>query len=198
MEQEIYQRFKDLIYRESGINLGADKKELLHNRVQKRLRKLGIKDPKEYLQIVETDLNGEELVELLDVISTNLTFFFREPQHFDLYTRLLREWYSAGQRSFRIWCAASSTGEEPYTLAFLANEAMDLRQVDFKILATDISTRVLKKAIKGTYEPKQFEKMPAHFVSKYFSEVKDGNENVLQISPNIQSLVTFKRLNLID
>ncbi len=198
MEQELYLRFKDLIYRESGINLGSDKKELLNNRVQKRLRKLGIKEPGQYLKMVETDLSGEELVELLDVVSTNLTFFYREPQHFELYTRLLKEWYAAGKRSFRIWCAASSSGEEPYTLAFLAQESIDLKQADLKILATDISTRVLRKAIEGIYELKQFEKMPPSLFSTYFKKANDGENSHYQVIPEIKRLVSFKRLNLIE
>ncbi len=143
MQHEIFQAFRDLIYKESGISLKADKMQLLSARIQKRLRELGLPDAKGYLEIIESDASGAELVSLLDAISTNVTYFFREPAHFDFLNEQFRLWNDQGKKRARIWCAASSSGQEPYTIAMCMRENLDLSRTNCKLLATDLCTKVL-------------------------------------------------------
>ena len=197
MEAKIFEELREIIYRESGINLSEEKKQMLMNRLNKRLRKLGLKEPRQYLDIIETDASGEELLQLIDVVSTNVTYFFRESEHFDyLKSEVFAAYKKQGRDKVRIWCAASSTGEEPYTLAMLGSESFSGVRADVKVLATDISTRVLNHAVRGLYQPKQFEKMPQDVVEKYFSAYQDEDETFWKVDPAIASMVTFKRLNL--
>src|SRR5690349_11738643 len=143
MDKKTFDSFRDFIYQASGISLGANKEALVCARVGKRMRAVGIGDYKGYLDYVMRDQSGAEVVQLLDAVSTNVTNFFREPEHFDFVQTAMQRWIGAGQRRFRFWSAASSTGEEPYTLAMTLLETTGTQTLDLKILATDISTRVL-------------------------------------------------------
>ena len=118
LDPRTFNRFAQLVYARCGIVLTEKKEALVQARVGKRMRQLGMKDFADYFRLVEADANGDETVHLLDVISTNVTSFYREARHFEVLTELLRKWEQAGQTTFRIWCAAASTGEEPYTIAF--------------------------------------------------------------------------------
>lgn len=140
---EEYQRFHRLIYDKSGISLGDRKQSLVKSRLSKRLRDLQLSTFSEYYDLVLSDPNGEEFTRLLDLISTNKTDFLREPKHFDfLRDRILPE--LAEEKRIRIWSSACSTGEEPYTIAMtLFEHTQNPDQWDFKILASDLSTRVL-------------------------------------------------------
>ena len=197
MEHNTFQRFRDIIYQESGISLGDEKASLVMNRISKRLCALGIPTEKQYLEVIESNLDGEELMELIDCISTNVTYFYREQQHFVFFDSLLKEWKLQHKKSARIWCAASSSGEEPYSIAMCVAEVFGLGRMDCKILATDICTRVLKKAVRGRFDPKQLRDLPQAWCTKYFSSVDDVNDvDALQIDPQLQKLVTFRKLNL--
>ena len=147
-----FERFRTLIYSESGISLSDQKKSLLASRLSKRLRDLGLSTFSEYYDQVMADGTREEFTRMLDLISTNKTDFFREPKHFDfLRERIIPEQQSA--KRLRIWSSACSTGEEPYTIAMTLLEAVQYpAQWDFKILASDLSTRVLAKAAAGVYD----------------------------------------------
>jgi chemotaxis protein methyltransferase CheR len=117
---------------------------------------------------VQNDGSQAELSSLLDAISTNVTYFYREPDHFETLRSIAQQWENNGQRRLRVWCAASSTGEEPYTIALtLAETISDLR--DVKILATDISTSVLETARKREYDARKLEKITKQRVDKYFT-----------------------------
>src|SRR6056297_2998606 len=158
LDRQTFKQFAELIYNEAGIHLADHKQALVSARLGKRMRALKINDFDEYYSYVQNDRSQAELSQLLDAISTNVTFFYREADHFDILSRIVREWAGAGQTRFRLWCAAASTGEEPYTIALtLAESLKDLR--DVKILATDISTSVLNTAKKGEYEGKKLEKI---------------------------------------
>ncbi|MCB0317544.1 MAG: protein-glutamate O-methyltransferase CheR [Bdellovibrionales bacterium] len=196
MEQKIFEYFRDLIYRESGITLSDQKRVLLANRIQKRLRKLNLQSDTEYLKIIELDVEGEELVHLIDAISTNHTFFFREIEHFKLIEKVFTEWKQAKKRKARIWCAASSSGEEPYSIAMIANEKLDLQVTDFKMLATDICTTVLRKAIQGNYRPSQLKDVPPELIRKYFHRIEIDEEDAVQVSSALKKLILYKKLNL--
>lgn len=196
IDARTFRQFAEIIYSRSGIVINDQKKALLQARLMKRLRKLGLTTFKEYLHYVTNDSAGDELVALLDVISTNVTHFFREPEHFRLLHRMLHELEARGQKRIRIWCAASSTGEEPYSIAMTVREA--LRDVsDTKILATDICTTVLQTARQGRYSAEKTEKLDHSLRSRYFTATTDGTEQVWQANSSIQSLIHFARLNLV-
>jgi chemotaxis protein methyltransferase CheR len=193
MQEAIFQAFRDLIYKESGISLKADKMQLLSARTQKRLRELGLRDAEGYLEIIESDVSGAELVSLLDSISTNVTYFFREPAHFDFLNEQFRLWNEQGKTRARIWCAASSSGQEPYTIAMCMREHLDLSRTNCKLMATDLCTKVLQSAISGVYPEAELAKVPANLTKRYFE--KEGTE--WRASDLLTSLVTFRKLNLV-
>lgn len=194
MEQKLFEEFRDLIYEESGIVLKEGKESLVEARVGKRLRELGLPNHHEYLDYVKRDKSGQEIVMLLDVISTNVTHFFREKEHFSFMKQILELWKERGQKKFRIWCAASSTGEEPYTLAMTALSVLGSSEFDLRILATDISTRVLEKAKMGSYEMKYLNDIPTEYRLEFIKNKGD----YFEFSPHVKSVVTFARLNLSD
>jgi chemotaxis protein methyltransferase CheR len=197
LDQKTYLRFCELIYEKAGIKLGPGKQSLVSARLGKRMRKLGIRSFPDYLAFVDGDTAGDELVELLDAISTNTTHFFREEVHFARLKSLLMGWASEGQSRFRIWCAASSTGEEPYTIAMTVSEALgDTR--DVKILATDLSGKVLRIARQGVYTRHQVEKIPAGLLAKYFTKVQSvaADETHFRANDALRKLLTFGHLNL--
>lgn len=192
MDQEVFDELRRIVEEESGIHLTEEKKPLLFNRLSKRLRALNLKDEREYLRIIQTDASAAELISLIDVVSTNVTYFYREPEHFIHYAETLKRFKSEGRRKVRVWCAASSSGEEPYMLAMLAWRYFDLNKDDFKILASDISTPVLKKALRGIYSTKQLEKLPPEF----FEFFHKGDADTYEVVEKIKKSVMFRRLNL--
>ncbi|MCC6220335.1 MAG: protein-glutamate O-methyltransferase CheR [Deltaproteobacteria bacterium] len=197
MKESVFNNFKDLIAKESGIALTSEKKALLTTRIGKRLRKLGLNDAEEYLNIIQTDRSGAELERLIDAISTNVTHFFREISHFHFLENLLSEWRMQGKRKARVWCAASSTGEEPYSIAMTAAEVLDLNSFNFKLLASDICIDVLQKASLGVYETSRLKDVPQQMKSAYFSVHSNSHgEKLYKVKPHIRNLVTFKRINL--
>lgn len=196
MDRKTFDALRDLVYRHCGIALSDQKESLVSARIAKRLRALGLNDYKEYLNLVENDASGEETVQMLDAISTNVTSFYREPDHFKFLTEAMTRWQNEGQTRFRIWCAASSTGEEPYTLSMTLSETPRASACDMKILATDISTRVLGLASAGVYGEKHIQGVPNALRDKYF-ERKSGSSGVTYTAkPSIRSRLVFRRLNL--
>jgi chemotaxis protein methyltransferase CheR len=188
--------FRDLVYERSGISLGEGKETLVSARLGKRMRALGIKSHREYLDYALAHEDDGEVVYLLNAISTNFTSFFREPAHFDMLRALLQQWLGTGQQRLRLWCAASSTGEEPYTLAMLVREAIGSRPVDARILATDISTRVLEVAVKGEYDAERLEPVPLSLRTRYFDDFQAEGETRYRARDVLKQLLVFRRLNL--
>jgi chemotaxis protein methyltransferase CheR len=195
MDPQTFSRLREIVYQRSGISLSSDKETLLRSRLQKRLRTLGLSNESQYLQIVETDLDGAELLQLIDAVATNTTYFWREPEHFTVFGEYLSELKGRGQRRFRIWCAASSSGEEPYTLAMEVHQR--LGGLDAKILATDISNKILLQAQEGIYSSESINNLPAD-KRRCFQRIKFGEEDRWKILPAIQGLVTFRKLNLVE
>jgi len=198
-----FELFRRLIYDSCGISLTSSKKELVKARLSKRLTKAGIDTFKDYYKYVtKTDKTGKELIHLIDSISTNKTDFFREKKHFDLLnTSLLPSIISsktkAGIKKLRIWCAASSSGEEPYTLAMTVfNHLKPNNGWDVKILATDISTRILQKAINGIYRKELLNDIPPGTISAHFSRVLYENTNCYRVKDHLRDIITFRRFNL--
>ena len=196
MELRTFEKFRTLIYEKCGITLGDQKVALVSARIAKRMRALDIDTPESYYDSVMHDKSGAELVQLIDAISTNFTSFFREPVHFELLSSLLKTWSGKGQHRFRIWCAAASTGEEPYTLAMTLRESIGNLGVDARILATDISTRVLQKCREGVYDAQRVSTMSVDLRKKYFDEVNDNGEVKYEAKDTLRSLLVFRRLNL--
>lgn len=196
MEQRIFKKFVKIVYEKSGIALGPSKQSLVSARVAKRLRILGIPDYKSYLKYLSTDETGEEIVNFLDVISTNVTSFFREPDHFVFLKDAVTKLFKGGQNHFRIWCAACSSGEEPYTLAMVLHECIDCSRANIKILCTDISTQVLEIARKGIYKAEKLENVPEHMIRKYFIKRNDDEKVYYEASNQLKNILTFQRLNL--
>ncbi|MBK8012252.1 MAG: methyltransferase domain-containing protein [Deltaproteobacteria bacterium] len=197
MEQAQFQRFCEIAHQRAGIRLGKGKEALVAVRVGRRVRALGLADAKAYLAYLEADKTGEELVSFLDVISTNHTYFYREPEHFDVLATFIKDAVKGGQRRFRLWCAASSSGEEPYTIAVTLCEAMGPTKCDVRLLATDISTDVLTKAQNGLYNEERVSKIPRAIVAKYFEKCRLANgEPGYRASEVLRRMVVFKRLNL--
>ena len=142
-----YQEIRDLVYRKAGITLGDSRQALVQARLTKRLRALDLEEFTDYIEFLRADESGEEIVQLLDVIATNFTSFFREDRHFQLLSEIVRKAVKDKAKKFRLWCAAASTGEEPYTIAMILREALpNPEDWDIEILATDASSEALGKA----------------------------------------------------
>ncbi len=192
MEQRIFEVLRKLIYEKSGITLGDNKVALVTARVGKRLRALKLETHEAYLEVLQKDESGDELVSLLDAISTNVTSFFREADHFEFVGKVFSEWVESGQQRFRFWSAACSSGEEPYSLAMKLLETADIRQLDVKILGTDISTKVLAHCLQGVYDEARLETVPRQLLAKYFEKQGD----LWKVRPQLQNMTVFRRLNL--
>ncbi|OFZ82015.1 MAG: hypothetical protein A2583_01390 [Bdellovibrionales bacterium RIFOXYD1_FULL_53_11] len=193
MDKLTFKRLSELVYRRSGIVLREGKEALLLARVGKRMRVLGLESPEDYLHFVSDDRNSPELVHLVDVVSTNVTHFFRESAHFTLFHQLLNHWQLQKQGRFAIWSAACSTGQEPYSIAMTADDALAGTGAAFKILATDISTNVLGRASDGIYEKDEVAGVPPDFLHKYFEKLQDGRYRAVAF---LRSFITFSRINL--
>jgi chemotaxis protein methyltransferase CheR len=194
MDASTFHRLCSIAYEKAGITLGPTKEALVAARVAKRLRALGLASEEQYLARLEHDHSGEETVQFLDVISTNHTAFFREPDHFDLLRKLVGDWHREGLRRLRIWSAASSTGEEPYSIAFTLSDMPEASDTDWKILATDISTRVLKKAEAGCFSPERLATLSQTAQKRYFEKIGKSDERVVRQA--IRDKIAFRRLNL--
>ncbi len=195
-----FRRFSVLVYEKSGINLHEGKKELVQARLAKRLRKGNFKDFKNYYRFVAEDESGNELVRMLDAISTNQTSFFREKKHFDFLKETVFPSYvveKRNSRKLRFWSAGCSSGEEPYSLAIWLLEYFNENlPFDVKILATDISTKVLALAQRGVYTSKRLANMPILFPGKYFQRGYGSQDGHVRVKQSLRELIEFKRFNL--
>lgn len=194
---------RDLVKVRCGINLGQGKKELVKARLARRLRELGLHDFDRYITLVRNDASGAELTTMLDAISTNLTSFFREIEHFEyLAEEVIPELVSgsAGDgKRLRIWSAGCSSGEEAYSIAITLCEGIPaVESWDVKILATDISTRVLAKAARGIYDAERLKTVAGQLQSKYFAKCQSNPDGLWQIRPALRSMVHVAQLNLMD
>lgn len=191
--------FRNYVYEKVGISLSEQKTTLIKGRLSKRLNQLGLGSFKEYYDHLVTDTSGEELTFFVSAISTNVTSFFREAAQWswlESYMPSLKE--TKKDKKIRIWSAGCSSGEEPYTiLMFLQENLEDFNEWDIKILATDISSKVLKKAISGSYEDKQIEQLPKNIVMRSFDKINEGNDIKYRVKPFLKEKVIFRSYNLI-
>ena len=197
--------FSNLIQSRCGIKMPDVKKTMLESRLRKRLRHLGLRSFREYWNYLETP-NGktDELISMIDVVTTNKTDFFREPAHFEhLYSKsvpaLIQRFGAGTERELKIWSAGCSSGEEPYTLAMILSDySRNEEKLSFSILGTDISTQVLEKARRAVYAEEKVEPVPAVMKKRYLLRSKDTHKKVVRIVPQLRSLVDYGRLNFLD
>ena len=206
MRQREFERFSALIYDEAGIKIPPAKKTMLEARLQKRLKALGMHCFEEYADFVfSPEGQRQEMVQLVDVVTTNKTDFFREPQHFDFLVRTVLPNLNSVREGvllsapFKIWSAGCSTGEEPYTMAMVLSEyARTNPGFRFSITASDICTKVLKTAKAAVYPEDRVDTIALALKQKYLLRSKDKNKGLIRICSELRNLVQFHRINLMD
>lgn len=198
-----YTRLCRLIYQETGITLGTGKQIMLEGRIRRRLKALAIESYREYCTFLFSERGlSQELVHLIDAVTTNKTDFFREPRHFEfLVSRALPE-HLAGtgsRRPFLLWSAGCSSGEEPYTLAMVLSQyGLTHPGFSFRILATDVSMTVLNKAALGVYSTDSIRPVPQALKLQYLMRGREENAARVRIVPELRRLIEFRRLNFMD
>ncbi|MEI7456831.1 MAG: CheR family methyltransferase [Nitrosomonadales bacterium] len=190
-----FQRVCKLIYDHAGISLSASKQELVYSRLSRRLRATGIKTFAEYLKLLEQN-DVAEWEAFANSLTTNLTSFFREHHHFPLLAEQLKKIGTA--HPIVIWCSASSTGEEPYSIAMTAIDAFNSFTPPVKIIATDLDTNVLDTARRGVYALDRVEKMSDAQIKRFFFKGTGAQEGFVKVRPELQNMITFRKLNLLD
>jgi len=189
------------IYDYSGIKMPITKITMLEGRLRRRLRATGIATLDAYCDYLfkQNGLSTESTY-LIDAVTTNKTDFFREPKHFEYVERVvLPEMLAAGHRNLRVWSSACSTGAEPYTIAMILQEFANAnREVDYRILATDLSTDVLEAAKRGVYPRDMIAPVPKSIQQKYVMVARERGRTDVRISPRLRAKVGFARLNLMD
>lgn len=191
-----FQRISRILQSMVGICIKPGKEILVRSRLSSRLRGLGMRDFDQYLAHVESPGAQAELETMIDLLTTNKTSFFREHQHFDfLKHQVLPE--LAGKRRVRFWSAGCSTGQEPYTLAMVLHESLpDLQGRDIRILATDLSARVLAVAKRATYDEETCSDIESGLLHRYFSRVDDAPGPGYLVKEPLRRMVQLAQLNL--
>jgi chemotaxis protein methyltransferase CheR len=192
-----FRQIADLAYQRFGLDLKRGKEALVAARLGKKLRQLGFHSFADYHQHVLADKTGDRLVELIDALTTNHTSFLRERAHFDFLIRAANEEFHeiAG---LRVWSAACSSGEEPYSIAMCLTEALRQTRRQFQIRATDISTRVLATAQRGVYPAARFDDVPDAWRRAYLLRGKAESQGFYKVKPELAERIQFERLNLIE
>lgn len=200
-----FRKLGEYIHSRYGIKMPPVKKTMLEARLQKRLRDLGMSSFSEYSKYVfSPEGEKEELFNMVDMVTTNKTDFFREPQHFTYLTEsalptVEQEWGGGIRRTLKIWSAGCSSGEEPYTLAMVLSEYAGKRHgFSFEVLGSDISTRVLERAHAAIYQEFKVDPVPMDLKKKYLLRSRDRSREEVRIVPELRRLVNFRRINFID
>lgn len=197
-----YNILSSFIHDNYGINLNASKRILLESRLQKRLRAAGLDNFKDYVKQVVSGKNHEELVTMINVVSTNKTDFFREKSHFDYLTNVLLPKMAAtnNKNELKIWSAASSSGEEVYTIAMVIEEFKRTSNfhINYSIDGTDISTDVLMQGVKGIYTLNDVATMPTDLKQRYFLKSKDFRNPKVKVIKKLRERANFYRFNLMS
>jgi chemotaxis protein methyltransferase CheR len=196
MDQVLFEKFCRIVYDKAGIHLSEGKEALVSARIGKRLRALGLPDAERYHDYLTADESGDELVHFLDSISTNYTYFLREEEHFACLAEEARRIADGGKKKLVFWSTASSSGEEPYSMAITLLSALEGTGAEFRLLATDLSTRVLAQAKRGVYEAAKLDKLTRLQRAKYFSRHKGSDVETYEVVDHVRQRIVFKRLNL--
>ncbi len=191
-DQEFAQ-FQKLIYDIAGISLAASKKPLVSGRLQKRLAHHGLSSYQEYFHVLQRQSERLELQIAVDLLTTNETYFFREEKHFEFLRTEILSRFRPG-RPFRIWSAASSSGQEAYTMAMVIADT--LGDVPWEIFASDISTRVLERARTAQYALEQAEKIPKHYLTQYCLKGTGAQDGTFLVDRALRNRIKFAQINL--
>lgn len=189
-----FERVRSLIYKRAGIALADSKHEMVYSRLARRLRATGIRSFQTYLDNLESGQDNEEWEAFTNALTTNLTSFFREAHHFPI----LADHVKNAKEPLLIWCAASSTGEEPYSIAMTLCEALGTLTPQAQVIATDIDTNVLTTGANGIYPIDRVDKMSPERVKRFFLRGKGANAGMVRVRPELRQMVTFKQLNLLS
>jgi chemotaxis protein methyltransferase CheR len=201
-----FERVRGLIYQKAGISLADSKQEMVYSRLARRLRATGIGSFAQYLDELESGRmdarGGDEWEAFTNALTTNLTSFFREAHHFPLLAEhaLKARRQQGGQLTrseFTVWCSASSTGEEPYSIAMTLCEAFNTLTPPVSIIATDIDTNVLATGSAGVYPIERVDKLEPERLRRFFLKGKGAQEGLVRVRPELRNLVTFRQLNLL-
>jgi chemotaxis protein methyltransferase CheR len=189
-----FARVRKLIYQHAGISLSEAKTDMVYSRVGRRLRSVGSKSFKEYLDNLENENNPDEWQAFTNTLTTNLTSFFREEHHFPI----LAEHLARISKPIKIWCSAASTGEEPYTIAMTACEAFGTLKPPVEIIATDIDTNVLATAARGVYPYERVSKLSEKQRKEFFQRGTGAQEGSVRVRNELRNLISFQPLNLLE
>lgn len=188
-----FERVRQMIYAHAGISLNQSKQDMVYSRLARRLRATGINNFRDYLALLENkdELEWEAFV---NALTTNLTSFFREQHHFPL----LAEHVLKQRHPIALWCSASSTGEEPYSIAMTLVDAFGSFTPPVSIIATDLDTNVLAKAEAGIYPLERVEKLSSDMVKRFFLKGTGAQSGFVRVRPELRALITFRQVNLLD
>jgi chemotaxis protein methyltransferase CheR len=190
-----FSKIRTLIHRRAGIALGEQKRQMVYSRLSRRLRELGMGEFASYLSMLEARPDGDEWQAFINSLTTNLTSFFREAHHFPVLADFVRQ---RRNQPIEIWCAAASTGEEPYSIAMTLIETLGERAAGgARVIATDIDTAVLAKASAGVFSLEQARLSPER-LKRFFNKGTGSNAGKVRIRPEVAALVKFSQLNLLD
>lgn len=190
-----FDRVRQLIYQHAGISLSAIKQDMVYSRLARRLRAIGLSSFGEYLSLLERG-DKDEWEKFVNSLTTNLTSFFREAHHFPIFAEHLKK--SQGHSPLKVWCAAASTGEEPYSIAMTAVETFGHFDVPVTIMASDLDTSVLATAEKGVYPLDRVEKLSPERVKRFFQMGTGAQAGYVCVRPELRQLISFQRLNLLE
>ena len=194
-----FSRVQKLIYQRAGISLHDGKHAMVYSRLSRRLRQTGYRRFGDYLDGLEACEAGDgesEIEHFVNALTTNLTSFFREPHHFAILAELLKA--RRGGEPWNLWCSAASTGEEAYSMAITAAEALGSDGGGFRLVASDIDSRVLAKAVAGVYRAEQVKDLSAERLRRFFLRGKAGTQGMVRVKPELQRLVEFRQINLVS
>ncbi|KAB8308817.1 MULTISPECIES: protein-glutamate O-methyltransferase CheR [Rahnella] len=188
-----FRRISELIYQRAGIVLADHKREMVYNRLVRRLRILGLNDFSSYMALLESDSNSPEWQAFINALTTNLTAFFREAHHFPI----LAEHARSRPNNYSVWSTAASTGEEPYSIAMTLSEALGPRMANCRIQASDIDTQVLEKATAGVYRLEELRTLSPQQLQKFFLKGTGPHSGLVRVRPELAQMVAFQQLNLL-
>ena len=202
LDSKSFEAIAELMYRECGLQLVAEKSSMIQSRLRHRLKAVGAQSFDAYATLVCSNQGQAERIEMISALTTNVSHFFREKHHFDILEneilpKAINSLKSGGR--FRIWCAGCSNGQEPYSIAISALQACpDISCTNFKILATDIDPKVVRFASEGRYPAKLTNGIPKQHLSQHFEKLPENGEDTYIARPQLKSLIVFKELNLLS
>ena len=189
-----FSRVQALIYKHAGISLHDGKHAMVYSRLSRRLRETGHDSFDAYLTWLEKEGNAREWQEFVNALTTNLTSFFREEHHFQILAQHLKS--KPASTSWRVWCNAASTGEEPYSIVMTAQEALGAG-AHFKLIASDIDSNVLNTASNGIYRMENVKSLSQERLHRFFMRGKASNAGMVRVKPELRRMIEFMQVNLI-